>query len=42
MPPGGCRRNEVRDLMANLFTDVCHDINVEPRLQPLWRNIHHP
>ena len=32
-PSGGltiCQHNEVRDLMANLLTDICHDINVEP------------
>ena len=37
-PTGGVtisRHNEVRDLMANLLTDVCHDVCVEPRLQPL-------
>ena len=37
-PSGGvtiCRHNEVRDLMAHLLTEVCHDVNVEPRLQPL-------
>ena len=37
-PTGGVtigRHNEVCDLMADLLTDVCHDVNVEPRLQPL-------
>ena len=37
-PSGGVtisRHNEVRDLLADLLTDVCHDVNVEPRLQPL-------
>ena len=29
------RRNEVRDLLASLLSDVCHDIEVEPKLQPL-------
>ena len=30
-----CQHNEVRDQMADLLTDVCHDVNVEPHLQPL-------
>ena len=30
-----CRHNEVRDLVADLLTDVCHDVNVQPHLQPL-------
>ena len=37
-PTGGVtiiRHNEVRDLTANLLTEVCHDVCVEPRLQPL-------
>ena len=29
------RHNEVRDLLANLLTEVCHDVSVEPHLQPL-------
>ena len=37
-PTGGftiVRHNEVRDLLANLLTEVCHDVSVEPHLQPL-------
>ena len=29
------RHNEVRDLTANLMTEVCHDVCVKPTLQPL-------
>ena len=37
-PKGGfpsIRHNEVRDLTATLLTEVCHDVCVEPDLQPL-------
>ena len=37
-PKGGfptLRHNEVRDLTAALMTEVCHDVCVEPHLQPL-------
>ena len=37
-PKGGfpiLRHNEVRDLTASLLSDVCHDVNLEPHLQPL-------
>ena len=37
-PKGGfpiLRHNEIRDLTANLLTEVCHDVSVEPYLQPL-------
>ena len=37
-PKGGflsIRHNEVRDLTADLLTEVCHDVEVEPHLQPL-------
>ena len=27
--------NEIRDLLAGLFREVCHDVSVEPCLQPL-------
>ena len=27
--------NEVRDVTANLLTEVCHDVRIEPDLQPL-------
>ena len=27
--------NEVRDLTASMLQDVCHDVRVEPNLQPL-------
>ena len=29
------RHNEIRDLLAGLFREVCHDVSVEPCLQPL-------
>ena len=29
------RHNEVRDLTAHLLTEICHDVRVEPDLQPL-------
>ena len=29
------RHNETRDLLADLFREVCPDVCVEPRLQPL-------
>ena len=29
------RHNEVRDLTANLMTEICHNVSSEPRLQPL-------
>ena len=38
-PTGGypsIRHNELRDLTANLLREVCHDVAVEPHLQPLW------
>ena len=37
-PKGGfpiVRHNEIRDLTANLLTEVCHDVCVEPTLQPI-------
>lgn len=37
-PTGGfptLRHNEVRDMLADLMTEVAHDIRVEPPLQPL-------
>ena len=37
-PRGGfpsIRHNEIRDITANLLTEVCHDVLVEPNLQPL-------
>ena len=37
-PKGGfptLRHNEVRDLTAKLMTEVCHDVCIEPHLQPL-------
>ena len=27
--------NEVRDLTAELLTEVCHDVEIEPKLQQL-------
>ena len=29
------RHNEIRDLTANLVSEVCHNVYTEPRLQPL-------
>ena len=37
-PKGGfptIRHNEIRDLTANLLTEVCSDVCVEPELQPI-------
>ena len=37
-PTGGfpsIRHNEVRDITANLLSEVCHNVSVEPGLQPL-------
>ena len=37
-PTGGypsIRHNEVRDITASLLQQVCHDVTVEPQLQPL-------
>ena len=28
------RHNEIRDITASLLTEVCHDVSVEPHLQP--------
>ena len=35
MPFPSIWHNEVRDLTATLLTEVCHDVCVEPDLQPL-------
>ena len=40
-PTGGTtiiRHNEVRDIMANLLTEVCHDVRIEPHLQSIADN----
>ena len=29
------RHNEIRDVTANLLTEVCHEVQVEPGLQPI-------
>ena len=37
-PMGGfptIRHNELRDITASLLSDVCHNVAIEPRLQPL-------
>ena len=37
-PKGGyptIRHNELRDITASLLTEVCHDVRIEPDLQPL-------
>ena len=39
-PKGGypsIRHNEIRDFTAHLMTEVCHNVAVEPHLQPLTR-----
>ena len=34
------RHNEIWDLLANLLTDVCHNVTLEPHLQPLsWESL---
>ena len=41
-PRGGfpiARHNEIRDITANLLTEVCHDVMIEPELQPLTGEI---
>ena len=37
-PRGGfpsIRHNEIRDITADLLTEICHDVSMEPDLQPL-------
>ncbi len=37
-PKGGfpsLRHNEIRDLTANLLTEVCSNVSIEPELQPI-------
>ena len=37
-PKGGfpsIRHNEIRDMTANLLTEICYDVCIEPELQPL-------
>ena len=29
------KHNEVRDITADLLKEVCHNVNIEPALQPL-------
>ena len=29
------RHNELRDITASLLTEVCHNVAIEPKLQPL-------
>ena len=33
------RHDDVRDLFASLLKDVCHDVEVEPHLQPLTGDV---
>ncbi len=35
VPKADSRHNEIRDITAGLLTEVCHDVRVEPDLQPL-------
>ena len=30
------RHNDIRDLSAQLFPEVCHDVHIEPHLHPLF------
>ena len=44
--PHGCffsiiRHNDIRDLTARLLSEVCHDVQVEPHLQPLTSEVLH-
>ena len=32
------RHNETRDLTASVLTEVCHDVRVEPDLQPIIKS----
>ena len=37
-PKGGypsIRHNEIRDLTATLLSEVCHNVSIEPHLQPM-------
>ena len=37
-PLGGfpsIRHNEIHDLTANLMAEVCHNVSIEPHLQPI-------
>ena len=36
------RHNEVRDLTAHLLTEVCHDVKIEPELQPIPEGVSFP
>ena len=41
-PKGGfpsIRHNEIRDLTADLLTEVCNDVHIEPDLQPVEREV---
>ena len=43
-PKGGfptIRHNEIRDLTASLLTEVCHEVSIEPDLQPISGEIFH-
>ena len=43
-PKGGfpsIRHNKVRDITANLLTEVCHSVTTEPHLQPVDREVFH-
>ncbi len=38
VPKGGfpiIRHNEVRDITADLLTEICHDVEIKPTLQPV-------
>ena len=36
------RHNEVRNLTAHLLTEVCHDVKIEPELQPIPEGVSFP
>ena len=35
VPKAGIRTNEIRDVFVNMIDDVCHDVQIEPKLQSL-------
>ena len=30
-----CSHNEIRDFTANIMSEVCHNVSIEPHLQPV-------
>ena len=35
------RHNEIRDITATLLTEVCHNVSIEPDLQPISNETMH-